>query len=984
MADLLSEIVDSKALEQLRELNADLEKSVSLIDAANKASKGLIIEFKGSQNINDINEALKKQQKHIEKLKQTQEDYSQKVFTAEEKRARAIEMANARAEKAERARIDAAVKAAEREAKATAKLTNEYEQLKVKYRDAANEAKRLGVALGTNSKEFKAAAASSMQMYTELLRVEKAVGQAQRQVGQYNQAAFAMQQVLRETPSIAYGFTTWIMAISNNLPILTDEINKLRKANADLVATGGKAIPVWKTLTQGLFSLSGVATIAVSAIAILASQTDLFKAKADAAAESAKDFKEALDGVAQSAGESYFAQQTAVQSFIDILKDENASQQIRIKALEELTKKYPQYLQGLSLEEALRSKAIKDLQEEIGWRVQVEAIQSRLGVLYKEQTALIQKLNFEQSEMYEDEIYAANQRLNSIQTQIDNSKKELADAQKALLTFPQNEQQKKDDKDVSEKIIKTETELLNARYDLNKQRLQNDAETQQAIIDNDKSTTVQRLGAQMNFEADSLELARLNLDHTKDLEKIKLEDITRLKKVAKGQELANLEDQEKAAYVRMMAAEEQFEAELSKIAADGEQDRIDILKRGTESWIKASSQSFEERKAQEAAQYIVEENLLNNAYHNKEMSRREYNKRLAELQKKQHIAFLQAEIEFDNRILSNDNLTNEQRLQYQKKLANDIEALAKAQKGIRSTRATGRITDPFARLVAPADLENEEQYLQEFYNRTIDLANAATDAIINARNRQFQVAMQQIDAEKEANRDKYEQEARLINATTQNDIERQNKLAELAAQTTARENAIEAKRRQIAIEQAKFQRTASMAAIIQNTAVAIAGALKYGAAAPAIIALIAASGAIQLSAAANAPIPAYKEGTGAHPGGLFFAGDGGERELIVAPGKRPYWSSNVTTLYNEGAGTSVIPESKIPMFTPPSMSTRYQEIRDRNQMEAMTSAFGSIIAKEFDKTGRKLAVELHNTRANDIDMRPIADQMRRERNLQGK
>jgi len=44
------------------------------------------------------------------------------------------------------------------------------------------------------------------------------------------------------------------MAISNNIPILADEIGRLRDKNVQLTASGQKGIPIWKQLAKGLLS----------------------------------------------------------------------------------------------------------------------------------------------------------------------------------------------------------------------------------------------------------------------------------------------------------------------------------------------------------------------------------------------------------------------------------------------------------------------------------------------------------------------------------------------------------------------------------------------------------------------------------------------------------------------------------------------------------------------------------------------------------
>lgn len=330
---------------------------------------------------------------------------------------------------------------------------------------------------------------------------------------------------------------------------------------------------------------------------------------------------------------------------------------------------------------------------------------------------------------------------------------------------------------------------------------------------------------------------------------------------------------------------------------------------------------------------------------------------------------LDDDIALYEKILANDQITAEKRLEIQKKLNQAMKAKSQMSEG-QPMKKSGRITDSLAMMLGIGD----EEALQAFYDRTIDLVNRATDAIIAAKQRQYQAELSVLDKQKEGIQSNYDMQLALINATGKSEQDKANKISQLNAQRLTQEAIIEQKKREIAQKQAQFEKTAAIASIIQNTAVAIAGALKYGPAAPPIIALIAASGAAQLAAASNAPIPAYKEGTDNHIGGAFIAGDGGEPELIVAPNKRPYWSNSVSTLYNEGAGTKVIPMSDIMQYT-----TTNTEDFSAAQLDALANR----IAKSFDKTGYKIAQVIQSSKPQD-NSRAIGEAMRNQFNLQGK
>ncbi|MBR3616969.1 MAG: viral A-type inclusion protein [Bacteroidaceae bacterium] len=64
----------------------------------------------------------------------------------------------------------------------------------------------------------------------------------------------SIQQMAREMPSLAMGPQTFFLAISNNLPVFTDEVARAKKEFNMLTQAGQKATPVWKQILSSLFS----------------------------------------------------------------------------------------------------------------------------------------------------------------------------------------------------------------------------------------------------------------------------------------------------------------------------------------------------------------------------------------------------------------------------------------------------------------------------------------------------------------------------------------------------------------------------------------------------------------------------------------------------------------------------------------------------------------------------------------------------------
>jgi hypothetical protein len=79
---------------------------------------------------------------------------------------------------------------------------------------------------------------------------------------------YSVQQIGRELPNIAYGFPLFIMAISNNLPILADSISQARKENELLKASNQASTPVWKQVQSAVFSWQTGMILGITALTV--------------------------------------------------------------------------------------------------------------------------------------------------------------------------------------------------------------------------------------------------------------------------------------------------------------------------------------------------------------------------------------------------------------------------------------------------------------------------------------------------------------------------------------------------------------------------------------------------------------------------------------------------------------------------------------------------------------------------------------------
>lgn len=222
-----------------------------------------------------------------------------------------------------------------------------------------------------NGDAGKALLAQIANVQKELSAAEQASGRFQRNVGNYasawNGLSFSVQQVARELPSLTVNANTFFLAISNNLPILVDEIAKARKEYAAFkaeIAAGNKDVkavaPVWRQLTKSLISWQTALVVGLTLLSVygkdiinwintLSRSSDAVDGMIVRMQNLSKVMK---DGAKQSAAERVELDilYKATQDHTRLLKERN-------DAADELQRKYPQYFGNLSNEAILAGNA---------------------------------------------------------------------------------------------------------------------------------------------------------------------------------------------------------------------------------------------------------------------------------------------------------------------------------------------------------------------------------------------------------------------------------------------------------------------------------------------------------------------------------------------------------------------------------------------------------------------------------------------------
>ncbi len=143
-------------------------------------------------------------------------------------------------------------------------ISQSLSRMRIAYRELTEEER--------NSPFGKELLASIQQADAKIKELDATIGNHQRNVGNYakgyNGLNMSVQQIVRELPSAAMGLNMFFLAISNNLPILTDEIKRAKAANEELKVSGQKGIPVWKQVVSSLFSWQSALMVGITLLTV--------------------------------------------------------------------------------------------------------------------------------------------------------------------------------------------------------------------------------------------------------------------------------------------------------------------------------------------------------------------------------------------------------------------------------------------------------------------------------------------------------------------------------------------------------------------------------------------------------------------------------------------------------------------------------------------------------------------------------------------
>lgn len=394
--------------------------------------------------------------------------------------------------------------------------------------------------------EFAGTQAEVLRLDGALKNIDASLGQHQRNVGNYasgwNGLGNSINQLTRELPAFAVNMNTGFLAISNNLPALADEINRLRAENVALAESGEEPVSILEQLKDATFSWNTVISLGITLLTVYGGKivewaSELFSA--NSALQSVTESQEALAKAQLEGIKSTVADQRALKSNLAISRDKNLSLEERTIALKKLRDEYPFYFKNLTDEQILAgdtakaelaiSAALDKRAEADTANTQIIKNRQRMLELADEERKKTEKLS-EATREYnrlatatvapsaaenaaQREVEALG-KVQNIQADITKLKREQDELNKSNLTYEetilrlQKESIGLDYKEEEGKEVQREAlvDFEASAYALQKTRLENELAFNKEIVDNEKNGYADREAAAVRYGEILLEL----------------------------------------------------------------------------------------------------------------------------------------------------------------------------------------------------------------------------------------------------------------------------------------------------------------------------------------------------------------------------------------------------------------------------------------------------------------------------------------------
>lgn len=141
--------------------------------------------------------------------------------------------------------------------------------------------------------------AETNAIYQQMIKLQEATGNYRLSVGHYQKTwdglGVSISQVVRELPAAAVSLNTFFLGISNNIPMVVDEISRLRRQNELLAAEGKEQISVTRSIVKSLFSWNTALVVLLTVFSMYGKEIITWIDKTLAGRDVAKSFEDALE-----------------------------------------------------------------------------------------------------------------------------------------------------------------------------------------------------------------------------------------------------------------------------------------------------------------------------------------------------------------------------------------------------------------------------------------------------------------------------------------------------------------------------------------------------------------------------------------------------------------------------------------------------------------------------------------------------------------
>lgn len=263
---LLGQLLNKK--QQLADLDSQMKLHIQTLSEVEKAEQKLaflrsaegkrLMELK--QQIRDLTSANKEAKPPVDEIARATEKY---MKASSETNIQLHELNQKTREANQIAKLTARINTSE--VGSYNQLAAQYELNKIKLNAMSHE-ERYATAVGKDLEE------QTLNLYKQMVRMQEATGNHRLSVGNYklawNGLGNAMNQVIRELPSATMGMNTFFLAISNNIPVLIDEIDRVRQRNKLLAAEGKATTSVINTIAGAIFSWQTALILCLTALSM--------------------------------------------------------------------------------------------------------------------------------------------------------------------------------------------------------------------------------------------------------------------------------------------------------------------------------------------------------------------------------------------------------------------------------------------------------------------------------------------------------------------------------------------------------------------------------------------------------------------------------------------------------------------------------------------------------------------------------------------